>query len=71
MTIGNPQVLALAKSRSFPANLFANTPRFDFMDALPPIPLAHWNLRGHEHNPQQGHCKVAANEQVMKVTANR
>jgi hypothetical protein len=61
MTIGNPQVLALARSRSFPANLFANTLRFDFMNTLPPIALAHWN---YEHNSRQGHCKVAANEQV-------
>jgi len=31
MAIGNPQVLALARSWSFPANLFANALRFDFM----------------------------------------
>jgi hypothetical protein len=40
MTIGNSEVLALAKPRSFPANLFANTLRFDFMDTLPPM-LSH------------------------------
>jgi hypothetical protein len=40
MTIGNPEGLALAKPRSFPPSLFANTLRFDFMDALPPIALA-------------------------------
>src|SRR5215472_10892969 len=44
MTTGSPRVLALAHSRtllvrnlfSVAANLFINTLRFDFMDALPP-----------------------------------